>query len=114
MAEIDDFFQQLLADRQGIQTHAGEGLQVPYGRPHNLSEQCVNYEGKLIKHALTLARGSIPGAALLLTLTSEHLTVILELRHRDLLAWAERESRTIRTELNFTPIVFHDEHSGGL
>jgi hypothetical protein len=64
--------------------------------------------GKLIKQALAQTNGSIPDAPSLLTLTPEHLTIILELRHKDLLASAARDSDRGRADLQFSPVTLHD------
>lgn len=83
-----------------------EALEILLAKPRSLSEQCVSYEGKLIKQALTQTNGSIPEAASLLTLTPEHLTVIIELRHKDLLASATPDGHTERDELQHVPVTF--------
>lgn len=114
MADIDEFLQQVLidqkelADRREMQPVPGEAFESSSAKRPSLSEQCVSYEGKLIKRALELAHGNITQAAFLLTLTPEHLTVILELRHRDLLASTTRDRDAARTELQYSPIIFHD------
>jgi DNA-binding NtrC family response regulator len=113
MADIDEFLKQVLADQEELTdrietaTAPDEGLEILSGKSPSLSEQCVSYEGKLIKRALELAHGNITEAAFLLTLTPEHLTVILELRHRDLLASAAHDQQA-RAELQYSPIIFHD------
>ena len=62
-----------------------EATEILLTKPSQLQERILNYEGALIKQALTQANGRVTHAASLLGMSYQALCYIIETRHRDLL-----------------------------
>ncbi len=62
-----------------------EATEILLAQPGDLQGKVLNYEGALIKQALTQANGRVTHAATLLGMSYQGLAYIIESRHKDLL-----------------------------